>query len=133
MSARLVGSAAVLLVQDVVAAAHHYRDRLGFSYERFWGEPPCFCILERDRCHLMLSQVENAAEIVPRHRVVEDSWDLYFWVDDADALHRELVERGASLRYGPVDQEEYGCRELCVEDADGYRIAFGQDLDPCSE
>ena len=36
------------LVADVEAAANYYRDTLGFRYERFWGEPPAFCILWRD-------------------------------------------------------------------------------------
>jgi len=29
-----------LVVDDVVATANYYRDKLGFGYERFWGEPP---------------------------------------------------------------------------------------------
>ena len=33
--AKIVGSAPILLVADVVAAAEYYRDRLGFEYERF--------------------------------------------------------------------------------------------------
>ena len=41
----IVGSAPILLVKDVIASANDYRDKVGFSYERFWGEPPCFCIL----------------------------------------------------------------------------------------
>jgi hypothetical protein len=27
-------------VDDVVATANLYRDKLGFTYERFWGDPP---------------------------------------------------------------------------------------------
>lgn len=34
-------------VPDVVATANYYRDTLGFSYERFWGEPPAFCMVQR--------------------------------------------------------------------------------------
>ena len=58
--ARIVGGAAVLLVRDVAAAAEYYRDRLGFRYDRLWGEPPCFCIVWRDGNHLMLRE---AAEV----------------------------------------------------------------------
>ena len=42
---KLTASAPVLLVKDVVAAAEHYRDRMGFRCERFWGDPPAFVIL----------------------------------------------------------------------------------------
>lgn len=51
----------ILLVKDVVASANYYRDKVGFTYARFWGEPPCFCILWRDNFHLMrmaLTKVE---------------------------------------------------------------------------
>ena len=31
------------IVDDVVATANYYRDELGFTYDRFFGEPPAFC------------------------------------------------------------------------------------------
>jgi hypothetical protein len=31
----------------VVKTANDYRDQLGFEYERFWGEPPGFCMVYR--------------------------------------------------------------------------------------
>src|SRR6185503_16609324 len=34
---KLIASAPVLRVRDVVMAANHYRDAMGFSYERFFG------------------------------------------------------------------------------------------------
>jgi hypothetical protein len=42
--AKIIGSAPILLVADVVASAAYYRDQLGFTCDRFWGEPPCFCM-----------------------------------------------------------------------------------------
>ncbi len=124
---RIVGSAPILLVKDVVASANHYRDCLGFSYERFWGEPPCFCILWRDSFHLMLREVDDPEAVVPHYRFVENMWNVYFWVDDVDALYQELRERGATIDYGLCDQP-YGCREFGIKDLDGYDVAFGQDL-----
>ena len=55
----LTSSAAVLLVKDVVAAADHYRDKLGFAYDGFHGEPPSFCILRRDGYYLMLKHADD--------------------------------------------------------------------------
>ena len=74
--------APVLLVRDVVAAADYYRDKLGFAYDRFWGEPANFCMVQRDGLTVMLSQVCGGSEIVPNWQVVEKMWDAYFWVDD---------------------------------------------------
>jgi len=129
---KIVGSAPILLVKDVVASANYYRDKVGFSYERFWGEPPCFCILWRNGFHLMLSQVEDERFIVPHHKAVAKLWNVYFWVDDADALYEEVRGRGATIDYELCDQP-YGCREFGIQDLDGYHIAFGQDLEPISD
>ncbi|MGB7934364.1 MAG: VOC family protein [Gammaproteobacteria bacterium] len=130
---KIIGSAPILLVNDVVASADYYRDRVGFSYERFWGEPPCFCILWRDKHHLMLSQVEDPKVIVPHYKIVKNMWNVYFWVNDAGALYEELKRRGATIDYELCDQS-YGCREFGIQDLDGYDIAFGQDMDiPASD
>jgi hypothetical protein len=49
-----------LIVDDVVATANFYRDKLGFHHERFWGEPPCFCMVGRGGIIIMLSQPRRA-------------------------------------------------------------------------
>jgi len=121
----LTSSAAVLLVKDVVAAADHYRDKLGFAYDGFHGEPPSFCILRRDGYYLMLKQADDPKHVIPHWTMSEKLWNVYFWVNDADQLCRELRERGATIDYGPCDQP-YGCREFGIQDLDGYDIGFGQ-------
>ena len=122
---RLTASAAVLLVKDVQAAAGHYRDVLGFSYERIWGEPPSYVILTRDGLHLMLKQADDPRHVVPHWTVSKSLCDVYFWVGNVDALHAELSGRGAKIDYGLCDQP-YGCREFGVQDLDGHDIAFGE-------
>src|SRR5688572_26140159 len=62
------GVAPYFLVADVVAAANDYRDRLGFAYERFWGEPPAFCMVYRRGVVIMLKQAETAGASRPNHR-----------------------------------------------------------------
>lgn len=61
-----------MLVADVGVAANSYCDRPGFTHDRFWGEPPGFCILRRDGLRLMLSRVSKGREVVPRWKVVEE-------------------------------------------------------------
>ncbi len=124
MKAKIIGSAPILLVTDVVASANYYRDKLGFGHDRFWGEPPSFCILWRDHFHVMLSRVEDSKQIIPHYKVIEKMWKIYFWADDVDTLYEEMKERGATIDYDPCDQP-YGCREFGVQDLDGYDIAFG--------
>ena len=126
--AEIIGSAPILLVTDVVASANYYRDQLGFEYDRFWGEPPCFCMPQRDKKIVMLSQVEDPKHIVPHYKVVDNMWNVYFWVDDVEAIYQEFIERKAKIDYEICDQP-YGVREFGIQDLDGYDIAFGQDLE----
>jgi uncharacterized glyoxalase superfamily protein PhnB len=122
---KLIGSAAVLLVKNVVVAANHYRDALGFEYKKFYGNPPGFVILCRDGMHLMLKQVSNPDLVAPHWTASAGLWNVYFWVSDVEALHSEFVQRGAKIDYGICDQP-YGCREFGIQDLDGYDIGFGQ-------
>lgn len=122
---RLIGSAPVLVVADVVKAASYYRDQLGFTYDRFWGEPPDFCMVQRDRLVVMLAQAPAGACLVPHWKVVDKMWNAYFWCDDAEALHAEFVRRGARIDYG-LGVKHYGIKEFGIQDLDGHDIAFGQ-------
>jgi uncharacterized glyoxalase superfamily protein PhnB len=125
---RLLASAPILLVKDVVVSASHYRDVLGFTFPRFWGDPPSFVILRRDGMSLMLKQADDPAEVRPHWRVSKGMWNAYFWVTGVDALFAELVAGGAKIDY-PICDQPYGCREFGVQDIDGYDIGFGQDID----
>jgi predicted enzyme related to lactoylglutathione lyase len=118
------------LVDDVVATANYYRDKLGFRYERFWGEPPCFCMVRRSGVVLMLKQLERSGVMRPNRTVdpEEGAWDAYIWVENADALYAEFQAKGVTIAR-PICDQDYGCRDFDVEDCNGYRLCFGQDLE----
>ena len=68
------GIAPYFIVDDVVTTANYYRDKLGFKYERFWGEPACFCMVHRNGIVIMLAQLERpglCGPIAPSIRRVE--------------------------------------------------------------
>jgi uncharacterized glyoxalase superfamily protein PhnB len=56
-------------------------------------------------------------------------FDVYLHPDDVEAAYAELVERGAQIVHGLVDQG-HGLREFRVRDQDGYILAFGQPIPP---
>jgi uncharacterized glyoxalase superfamily protein PhnB len=119
------------IVDDVVATANHYRDKLGFQFERFWGEPPCFCMVHRNGVVVMLSQLSKTGVMRPNGRALpeaDDAWDAYIWVEEADALFAEFAANGVNIARGLCDQE-YGCRDFDVLDNNGYRLCFGQPLE----
>jgi predicted enzyme related to lactoylglutathione lyase len=118
------------IVDDVVTTANYYRDKLGFKYERFWGEPACFCMVSRNGIVIMLSQLEKTGVMRP-NRIVDPeggAWDAYIGIEDADALHAEFKAKGVKITRDICDQP-YRCRDFDVEDCNGYRLCFGQDIE----
>ena len=120
-------SAPYFLVADVVKAAEHYRDRLGFKIiGYFFEDPPVFGMVERDDKIIMLSLTEGSRGGSNRnHKNV--GVDAYLWTDDADRLYAELQAKGADIVMPPTIRI-YGMRELEVRDLDGYVLCFGQDV-----
>jgi predicted enzyme related to lactoylglutathione lyase len=125
------GVAPYFIADDVQATADWYRDRLGFSYPRLWGEPPYgFTMVRRAGVVIMLGAVGETGHMRPNRTAVadNDAWDAYIWIDDADALHAEFVAKGVSIVRAPCNQP-YGCRDFEIDDCNGYRLCFGQDLE----
>jgi predicted enzyme related to lactoylglutathione lyase len=109
------------IVDDVVATANFYRDKLGFSYDRFWGDPPMFCMVGRNGITIMLSRQKGV------HPNGADSWDAYLWIDDADSLRNEFVAKGVKIVRELCDQE-YDMRDFDILDCNGYRLCFGHHI-----
>ena len=116
----------ILLVADVVRAAAYYGDALGFRADRMWGEPPNFCMPQRDGLTVMLNQVGSGDSFRP-NADYDGRFDAYFYVNDADALHEEYKASGADIVCAPEDQP-YLMREFQVRDPDGHLLAFGHDI-----
>jgi len=118
------------VVDDVVGTANYYRDKLGFHYERFWNDPPSFCMVKRSGVVIMLAQLETRGVMRP-NRIVDPeggAWDSYIWIGDADALHAEFKSKGVRIVRELCDQP-YGCRDFEIEDCNGYRLCFGHGLE----
>lgn len=123
---KVVAGATVLLVADVRASAEYYRDALGFSFERFWGDPPDFCMVWRDRQCVMLSGAPSPADVRPVSSVKPAVWDVYLWVKGLDEVFADLVRRGARIAHEPL-LKPYGVREAVALDLDGHQLCFGED------
>ncbi|HEX6884051.1 MAG TPA: glyoxalase superfamily protein [Planctomycetota bacterium] len=131
MESRSWRIAPILGVARVRPAAEYYRDVLGFRLDPERGvfqpvadEPDgVYAIVERDGAsvHLQIRRGERAARPAQRGAFERD---VYVYVDDIDALHADLVRRGAKVQ--PPRRAPYGIRECEVEDLDGHRLAFGE-------
>jgi predicted enzyme related to lactoylglutathione lyase len=124
----LTGHATVLLVEDVAHALEYYRDCLGFEISHYERIPEHYGYASRDGCHVHFARFEGVAPRPNSEVAPPDMFDIYFYVEDVDAFHAELVERGADVVQGPIDQG-YGLRDFRVRDPHGYVLAFGKILE----
>ena len=123
----LTAHATVLLVDDVQVAGEYYRDKLGFEVTYFDNNPSHYAYANRGEVWMHFACFADAGPEPNSIAAPPDMFDIYIYVDDVDALHEELVGRGAEIM-GVVSETGYGCREFRVRDPDGYILAFGKVL-----
>ena len=121
----LKSHATVLLVGDVGRALDYYTEKLGFDGHKWDLNPRHYAYVSRGDTYVHLACFSGVAPRPNSEVVPPDMFDLYIYVDDVEALHAELLERGADILHTPVDTE-YGMRDFRVRDADGYVLAFGK-------
>jgi predicted enzyme related to lactoylglutathione lyase len=121
--------APVFLVKNVVKSAEYYRDFLGFRFDRIWGDPPDFVVLQRGGITIMLNSDEGKVKASnPNHRTENDTrWDAYICVPSADSIHDELESRGIQI-VRPIADAPYGLRDFEIEDLDGYILCIGSTM-----
>jgi catechol 2,3-dioxygenase-like lactoylglutathione lyase family enzyme len=125
---KLLRGAPYFPVGDVEASTGFYERVFGFRCEYMAGSPAQFAILSRDGHGIMLRRVDEPGLIRPSE-AQGGTWDAFFWIDDARALHDELAERGADVVYGPLLQQSYSMIEFAVRDRDGHVLGFGQAME----
>jgi catechol 2,3-dioxygenase-like lactoylglutathione lyase family enzyme len=124
-SPQLLRSSPYFPVADVKRSAAYYERVFGFLSEYSAGDPPEFAIASRDGLSIMLRRVRAPDLIVPNEKQ-GGTWDAFFWVRDAKALHAELTANGAVVVYGPTVQLAYHMLEFAVRDPDGHVLGFGE-------
>ena len=115
----LVGAATILTVGDIEASVAYYRDNLGFDVTFQYGEPTYYACLCRDEVALHLRAARAPDWAAGKGAIA-------IFVDDVDALHAELVKRGARVVKPPQDYP-YGMRDFDVVDLEGNQLTFGME------
>jgi catechol 2,3-dioxygenase-like lactoylglutathione lyase family enzyme len=114
-------------VSDVERSVTFYEQTLGFRCEYSAGTPLQFAICSRDGLAIMLRRV-SAPELITPNEKQGGTWDAFFWVNDANALHAEFNAKGVDVAYGPLIQEAYQMKEFAIRDCDGHVLGFGQSI-----
>jgi uncharacterized glyoxalase superfamily protein PhnB len=120
----------VFLVDDIKAATEYYRDRLGFTIEFLYGEPPTYASVCRDDVSINFSTSNPPGR---RNGMAGagpgNGTDVYVIVGAIDELYEELKSRNIKLVHD-IASYDYGMREFGIEDPNGYRLLFGQEVAP---
>jgi hypothetical protein len=111
---QFIQGAPVLHVPDVKAIATYCRDVLGFQWD--YGDE-AYSVVWRDNS--IIHFLEGTQSPTGIH--------LFQWVRDVDAYYKEIIDRGANVIVAPGNRA-YGVRDFSVQDPNGIKIIFGQDL-----
>lgn len=103
----------ILPVRDLPAALDYYTSKLGFTTD--WVDAGLMASVSRGPCALMLCQGDQGHP---------GTW-VWIGVGDAEALHAELVARGARIRLPPTSYP--WALETQAEDPDGNVLRFGSE------
>jgi catechol 2,3-dioxygenase-like lactoylglutathione lyase family enzyme len=114
------GSTTVFTVRDIPASLAYYRDKLGFDVAFEYGTPAFYAGVCSGKVTLHLIS-ESRTPRKPGHAAVAID------VDDVDALHADLVKRGAKVLKAPANYD-YGLRDFDVADLDGNMLFFGMEI-----
>lgn len=112
----------MLWVDDLKATVEFYTTVLEFTCENMvedWG----WASLVKDHVHIMLA-LPNAHE--PNYKGPVFTGSLYIYTAEVDRCWEKLKDQCKVLY--PIEDFEYGMREFCILDNNGYRIQFGKDL-----
>jgi uncharacterized glyoxalase superfamily protein PhnB len=108
------GVTPILCVADIEASLAFYAEALGFHVD--WTHSEKFASVSRGKVGLMLCGSDQGRA---------GAW-VYVGINDADALHAELLAKGVAIRHPPTNYP-WGAREMQVSDPDGNVLRFASD------
>lgn len=117
----------VLLCDDLASSLHFYVHTLGFDAidHKEHGGKEDWHFLRRGRAEIILSESGEAPsqiDVIERDRKAA----YYFFPDDLEALHEELMAKGAHA--SPVRMTADAMSEFELLDPDGHVLVFGQSV-----
>jgi GNAT superfamily N-acetyltransferase len=118
----LLRSEAILAVADVPATVRFYRDKLGFTGEWLWGDPPTFGGVSWGKVGVMFRLQPELAAKVEGHQ-------HEFFVSGIEQLYERHRHNGVPV-VSPLEAKPWGLQEYTVRDPNGYHLRFGEPVTP---
>lgn len=123
MNANILETRYVLAVKDLSASVQYYIEKLGFTTD--WTDGG-WHQLRRQGFVVMLGECPDDRSAFETYN---HSYFAYVQVENIDALHEELVNKGAEIHYA-LGSKPWGMREFGIITIDGHRMMFGQQWPP---
>jgi len=106
-----------LAVVDVTQTCDWYAEKLGFTVDFLWGEPPTHGAVSLGAARVHFWQG------VPQ---LGENW-MYFDINNLDAMHARATGNSVTISKAP-ENYPWGMREFNAVDLNGYNIRFGQNI-----
>lgn len=84
-----------------------------------------FAIVTRDGINVMMGRPENRMEGIGPKATTDRPVEIYMYVGDVDAYHKEITGRGVTA-VEKLETQWWGDRTFAVKDPYGYKIWFCQ-------
>jgi uncharacterized glyoxalase superfamily protein PhnB len=112
------------------AMVEFFRDQLGMSIQQAWDHPGdrgTLLSFGGRTSNTVIEVIELGDEAVPGVKPINVV--LSIEVAAVDEWHDQLIERGVTIARG-LEDAPWGHRSFGIDDPDGLRIWYYQDMDP---
>lgn len=116
-----------LFVADIGASCDFFIDKLGFSVDFTYGDPPFYAQVSRDAARLNLRHVDHPVFDQAR-RESEDLLSAAITVDNVEQLYPEFQAADVSFHQA-LRGEPWGAQTFIIKDPDGNLVLFGGPAD----
>ncbi|MEM6525619.1 MAG: VOC family protein [Bacteroidota bacterium] len=116
-------SATIFPVDNPLASAEYYRDKLGFEITFKWEDPPSYIVTKLGES-VSIHFVNRADDRKPSRVHVA----MMIFTHDVDKVYKRLKENEVEI-INPIGTRDYGMRDFDIKDPDGYILSFGQGLE----
>ena len=117
--------APLFFTKDIPGTLAYYKDKLGFTCQGTWLDPPVYAIVARDQ-HAIHFRCADPPTPNP-DKYADELLDAYLLVEGADALYAEYKSKGVEFTR-ELANTPWHSREFVVKDCDGRLLAFGSNL-----
>ncbi|QDU72256.1 VOC family protein [Mucisphaera calidilacus] len=111
-----------LPASDVEALAAFYKDKLGFTIDYLYGDPPFYALVSRDGAHLNLRKLSTSV-INREAQHQEQLLSAAIPTLNVESLYEEFQKQAVEF-FQPLKQQPWNAKDFIIKDPDGNLLCF---------